>query len=58
MGPDRPEVRGIEGCRRDASPVAVMVMQIGLTLGNIETALTAKRALDLAGHDSVQRATQ
>jgi rsbT antagonist protein RsbS len=36
--------------------VAVTATQIGLTLGNIETALTAERALDLAARDPVPRA--
>jgi rsbT antagonist protein RsbS len=38
--------------------VAVTATQIGLTLGNIETALTAERALDLAGRDPARRATR
>jgi rsbT antagonist protein RsbS len=36
--------------------VAVTATQIGLTLGNIETALTADRALDLAACNPVRRA--
>jgi rsbT antagonist protein RsbS len=35
--------------------VAVTATQIGLTLGNIETALTAERALDLAARDPARR---
>jgi rsbT antagonist protein RsbS len=38
--------------------VAVTATQIGLTLGNIETALTPERALDLAGTDPARRTTR
>jgi len=35
--------------------VAVAATQIGLTLGNIETALTVERALDLVAAETTQR---
>jgi rsbT antagonist protein RsbS len=38
--------------------VAVTATQIGLTLGNIETALSVDRALDLAGNESARKKVQ